>query len=111
MKVAIVKLSQQFGVKCLKKRPCLIIEQSKKHAKVCMYTHKPMGGENNVGIVYARRHRHNNSWLDLGEVFIIRNEYIAYTCETINPIFAQEIKKELNKLKGKQIIHCINYKN
>lgn len=41
MKVAVVRLADQFGVKKLKKRPCVIISQSKKHTKVCLYAHKP----------------------------------------------------------------------
>ena len=39
----------------------------------------------------------------------MRNEYIAYTCETLNPIFEQEVRKTLKKVKGKQTVHCINY--
>lgn len=108
MKVAVVKLSEQFGIKQLKKRPCLIISQSKKHTKVCLYTHKPHFKDYKYGIIFANRDN-SRDWLDLNQVYIVRNEYISYTCEKLNPIFEQEVKKTLKKVKGKQIIHCVHY--
>lgn len=108
MKVAVVRLADQFGVKKLKKRPCVIISQSKKHTKVCLYTHKPKFKDYKYGIIFANRDN-SRDWLDLNQVFIVRNEYIAYTCETLNPIFEQEVKKTLKRVKGKQTVHCLNY--
>lgn len=103
MKIAIVNLADQFGKKCLKQRPCLILSESKKHAKVCLFTNKPVYRKGMYGII---RMRHD--YLDINDIFIVRKEYIVeYKQHKINEARAQEIKRLIKN--NPHTVYCVNY--
>lgn len=105
MKVAIVNLAEQFGIKALKQRPCLIISESKKHAKVCLFTHNPIYRKNMYGII-----RMWHGYLDTNDIFIVRKEFITDRYSNpINPNKAQEIKRLMKN--NPHNVYCVNYDN
>lgn len=103
MKIAIVNLAEQFGIKALKQRPCVILEQSKKHTKVCLFTHKPIYRRGMYGIIQMR---HN--YLDTNDIFIVRNEHIVEISPyKINPNVEREIKRVMRN--NPHNVYCVNY--
>ena len=108
MKIALVRLADQFGVPSLKTRPCIVLSQTKKHMRVCLYTHHPRFRDYQHGIIFSGNRRAKN-WLDLTQVFIVRKEYVKMSNYHVNPRFQEEINKTLKKIKGQQIVHCVTY--
>ena len=106
MKKAIVNLHAQFGKSCLKTRPCIIISQSKKHTKVCAFTHKPIYRKGMKGIIFINDGS-AHGWVDTNTIWTVRNENVVrISRQKLNERLAQEIRRVMTE--NEHVCHIVN---
>lgn len=102
MKYAIVNLKDSFGRDRLKVRPCIIINESAKHARCLLMTNHP--NKKSIKTSFFLQDGNFRSWINAKKTYTVRKSFVEREIGKVPPHIEKTIKTLMNRYEQKNYV-------